>query len=589
MIKHEDGAKEREDSASYNCIYKQPPVQPQQQFTPESSTSSAEYGYSHRPSKSPSSSQLFKKFRLHLQRWRDSMGVDKEAKYDRQLRLWAVSGQSNLENSSICLVNATSTGCEILKNLILPGIGSFTIIDNSKVNKSDLSSNFFLKTNDVGRKTAECVKRNLCELNSEVKGLAITESVEEILSRDKLGKFWDHFNCVVVSDYVASLQELIDILWSKRIPVMVVNTIGFYGSLNLLSNETTVIETHDPSKLYDLRIDKPWKELQEYSDAFELDKLDDQEHAHVPYIVLFIKALSHWKSQHAGNSPTTYQEKKLFKTYIESLSRNILLETNFAEAVEKCHRAFQKTSVPESILNLIELSDADSWQLSSHYSIFWLFIAALKQFLANNDNMLPLPGNLPDMASNSVNYTLLAKIYRDKARRDQLAFTKEVHSILAAQGKPQDLVSQESIATFCKNTQLLFVAIGSKSLNSSKFLEQFENESSDSLSIYMGILTYNAFIKQYHSKPSLENKNDFIAIYQELINPNATTPISDTTERIFEEILVHNTTKYHNLSSFMGGVASQEILKLTTAQYIPLDNLFVFDGIKSSSERFKIE
>ena len=31
----------------------------------------------------------------------------------------------------------------------------------------------------------------------------------------------------------------------------------------------------------------------------------------------------------------------------------------------------------------------------------------------------------------------------------------------------------------------------------------------------------------------------------------------------------------------MGGIVSQEVLKSTTAQYIPLDNLFVFDGIHS--------
>ena len=40
----------------------------------------------------------------------------------------------------------------------------------------------------------------------------------------------------------------------------------------------------------------------------------------------------------------------------------------------------------------------------------------------------------------------------------------------------------------------------------------------------------------------------------------------------------------------MGGIVSQ-VLKSTTAQYIPLDNLFVFDGIHSKSEnsKFKIE
>ena len=37
-------------------------------------------------------------------------------------RLWGDHGQSALESAQVCLVNATATGTETLKNLILPGI-----------------------------------------------------------------------------------------------------------------------------------------------------------------------------------------------------------------------------------------------------------------------------------------------------------------------------------------------------------------------------------------------------------------------------------------------------------------------------------
>lgn len=44
--------------------------------------------------------------------------------YSKQktIRLWATSGQEALEQADICLLNVNSTGCEILKNLVLPGI-----------------------------------------------------------------------------------------------------------------------------------------------------------------------------------------------------------------------------------------------------------------------------------------------------------------------------------------------------------------------------------------------------------------------------------------------------------------------------------
>jgi NEDD8-activating enzyme E1 regulatory subunit len=49
---------------------------------------------------------------------------DKEKKYDRQLRLWAKSGQEALENAHILLLNSGSgtVGVETLKNLVLPGM-----------------------------------------------------------------------------------------------------------------------------------------------------------------------------------------------------------------------------------------------------------------------------------------------------------------------------------------------------------------------------------------------------------------------------------------------------------------------------------
>ncbi len=52
---------------------------------------------------------------------------DKEKKYDRQLRLWAASGQQALEDAHILLINSGSgtVGTETLKNLVLPGTSDF--------------------------------------------------------------------------------------------------------------------------------------------------------------------------------------------------------------------------------------------------------------------------------------------------------------------------------------------------------------------------------------------------------------------------------------------------------------------------------
>ena len=101
----------------------------------------------------------------------------KEKKYDRQLRLWGAGGQMALEETHILLINNGSgvTGVETLKNLVLPGIGQFTIFDSANVSKSDLGVNFFLEDSSLGKSRAQETVKFLQELNPDVTGHAISE------------------------------------------------------------------------------------------------------------------------------------------------------------------------------------------------------------------------------------------------------------------------------------------------------------------------------------------------------------------------------------------------------------------------------
>ena len=70
-------------------------------------------------------------------------------RYDRQLRLWGDHGQNSLEKSRVCLIGATATATEILKSLVLPGVGRFTIVDGKKVTAEDIGNNFFLERGKI--------------------------------------------------------------------------------------------------------------------------------------------------------------------------------------------------------------------------------------------------------------------------------------------------------------------------------------------------------------------------------------------------------------------------------------------------------
>lgn len=99
----------------------------------------------------------------------------RDKKYDRQLRLWAASGQDALENAHVLLLNSGTgvVGIEALKNLILPGVGNFTIVDDANVQEKDLGLNFFLTEDSLGKARVQETTQYLQELNPEVAGNGI--------------------------------------------------------------------------------------------------------------------------------------------------------------------------------------------------------------------------------------------------------------------------------------------------------------------------------------------------------------------------------------------------------------------------------
>jgi amyloid beta precursor protein binding protein 1 len=98
----------------------------------------------------------------------------KEKKYDRQLRLWGANGQEDLENSHVLLLNSGPgvVGVETLKNLILPGIGHYTIVDihDPIVTWEDLGVNFFLDESCLGKPRAQMSCDFLQKHNPSVNG-----------------------------------------------------------------------------------------------------------------------------------------------------------------------------------------------------------------------------------------------------------------------------------------------------------------------------------------------------------------------------------------------------------------------------------
>ncbi|GFY97497.1 NAD(P)-binding Rossmann-fold superfamily protein [Actinidia rufa] len=123
--------------------------------------------------------------------------AEPKTKYDRQLRIWGEQGQAALEKASICLLNCGPTGSETLKNLVLGGIGSITVIDGSKVEEGDLGNNFMVDESSVGQSKARSVCAFLQELNDAVKAKFIEEYPEALIETNP--SFFSQFTLVIAT------------------------------------------------------------------------------------------------------------------------------------------------------------------------------------------------------------------------------------------------------------------------------------------------------------------------------------------------------------------------------------------------------
>ncbi|KAI0723211.1 ubiquitin activating enzyme [Earliella scabrosa] len=97
----------------------------------------------------------------------DEVAID-EGLYSRQLYVLGHEAMKRMAASNVLIVGMNGLGVEIAKNVVLAGVKSVTIYDPEPVKVSDLSSQFFLRQEDIGKPRAEVTVSRLAELNAYV-------------------------------------------------------------------------------------------------------------------------------------------------------------------------------------------------------------------------------------------------------------------------------------------------------------------------------------------------------------------------------------------------------------------------------------
>uniref|UniRef100_A0A7S1C6B9 NEDD8-activating enzyme E1 regulatory subunit n=1 Tax=Bicosoecida sp. CB-2014 TaxID=1486930 RepID=A0A7S1C6B9_9STRA len=545
-------------------------------------------------------------------------------KYDRQLRLWGAHGQKMLSEAKICLVNASATGAEALKNLVLPGCGFITIVDDARVQARDVGNNFFVPADAVGQSRAAVVLTNLLEMNEDVRGEAVEESADAALARD--AGFFARFSLVILTQtpYLSdkTTAAVAAACWDAGVPLILVRTLGLLGVMRTVVGEHRILESKPDPQNNNLRIANPWPELRDFAMSIDLSAMDSHQHGHVPWAVIVIQALAKWRDAHGGASPRNFAEKEEFWAGVKADSREYGAELNFVEACTgKGNEAFRPPLADRddeaSERTKALLADPAAATLTAESRPFWFIVRAIADF-AEATGELPVAGSLPDMTSTPDMYVSLQRLYKEKAAADCADVRARVAALLAGVGLPEDHVPGEWIPRACANanfmrllrTRSLADEAAAAALDAEAIGEELEElgwtveDDEERAKVaaqkpfcwYVALRAADRFTGRtgrVAGAADEEVEADAAALAEDVAAEKAAAAASMGGLDIpvgadhAAEIARYGGAEPHNVAAVLGGVASQEAVKLITHQYEPLDNTFIFNGITGESAVYR--
>ena len=549
-------------------------------------------------------------------------------KYDRQTRLWG-EGQILICASKLLCLNSDSLSSEILKNLILSGVGEVTIVDNIKISKDDTKTNFFVDADDIGKLRSEIVLKNLLELNPDVKGNFIDKSSKEFLddTNNDLGKY-----DIVIAANLKKEEDnkLYEIAKKKGIRIVIVKNNGLLGYLRIFENYhgNMCLRLMD-NPVADYRLSCPWKELADFAESFDLDKMQIIEHKNVPYFVILLKALSKYRNikNNLKANPKTKEERAEFKKIVEGFKLDIKIEDdkgendNIEEALGKlyyCNESYNNltTDKLKYIFEIIEKTPQQEIlsKCNIYMKLFFLYFYSLKKFF-NKYQSYPLCGSIPDMISNTANFINLKKIYNSKAEKEH----KEMRELITVEIKENKYLTEEEkkcLDSLVNNLSLdkidivdilnknwpqtsLFVYPDNTQEKEGKNLDIYQIDEDFQKINFVWYLLFRAsdeFEKKNGRYPG-DKIDDFKKDIPELFNLVKSEYEGLTNKpEIGEQLNENNVFEFCRMGrgdippiiSIVGSMTSQEIIKLITYEFETVNNTVIYDGINVTLSNIKI-
>lgn len=199
------------------------------------------------------------------------------------------------------------------------------------------------------------------------------------------------------------------------------------------------------------------------------------------------------------------------------------------------------------------------------------------------------------MKAQSTVYIQLQNLYKAKARQD----VAEVLEIVRTHPKGREIDAAE-VETFCKNAAFIKLIRGADSTptdlrNLASMYsciipwdilmqwtgKEFENEE---FALSPSLLPIYLALSATSHAPAASSSDILATIGKYIPDASSNTRIA----QVAAEVARAKGGELHNISALSGGMISQEVIKIITKQYIPIDNTCIFDGIVSRTQVLRI-
>lgn len=175
------------------------------------------------------------------------------SKYSRQILIpeFGMKGQAKLKNSSVLVVGCGGLGSPVLLYLTAAGIGKIGIVENDKVDLSNLQRQIMYSENSVGRNKIEETEERLKKLNKNVN----IEKYSSRLTAKNALEIVEKYDVIVDgSDNFPTRYLINDACVLKKKPLV-------YGAIYRFEGQVSVFNYLDGPTYRDLFITPPSEEM----------------------------------------------------------------------------------------------------------------------------------------------------------------------------------------------------------------------------------------------------------------------------------------------------------------------------------------